>query len=653
MSDFHEEELKHYDPDPVERSKSGFGKLFDEVVASRLTRRDVMKAGAIASIGATALFKATKASAIAEPVADSLGFVPIKPSKLDAVVVPEGFEVQTLIRWGDAMKGGMPSFNMLTQTAEAQEHRFGYNNDFLGYLPLPYGSENSSHGLLVANHEYVNPEMMFPNGNDRATIDAKKVAVMKASMGMGVVEIKQSDNGDWHVIRTSLLNKRYTSDTPFDITGPARGHKLMQTSYDPKGEIAYGTNSNCSAGKTPWGTVLSGEENFQSYFGKAKTARKTASQKQVEAWDRYGIDREETPFRFEDFDKRFDVSVEPNESNHFGWVIEIDPYDPDWTPKKRTALGRFRHEAATTHVTRDGHVVMYSGCDGKFEYIYKFVCRDKFSNDRSKNRELLDSGTLYVAKFNEDGTGIWIPLIHGKNGLTAANGFEDQGEVVIHARLAGDHVGATKMDRPEDMEVNPVNEKLYIACTNNSDRGKEGFPGVDAANPRALNRWGQIVELTENNNDHTSTKFSWELFLVCGDPKDESTHFAGFDKSKVSAIACPDNVTFDGAGNLWIATDGADSVFDHHDGFFVCPVDGPERGYLRQFMSSVKGSEVCGPEFTPDCTTLFLAIQHPGEGSTFENPSTHWPDGYGVPRPSVVAIRAQDGRRIGGPPTDA
>ena len=277
---------------------------------------------------------------------------------------------------------------------------------------------------------------MFEGGDDPSSFTEQDVAALKAAMGMSVVEVMQNSRGDWEVVKGGEYSRRFTGDSPFEITGPARGHELMRTAEDPQGLVVNGTLANCSAGVTPWGTVLSGEENFQSYFGNGKAAQGTEHEA---SFERYGISSEDSYYGFENHDPRFDCAQDLNESYRFGWVVEIDPYDPTWVPKKRTALGRYRHEAATSHVTKSGHVVMYSGCDGRFEYIFKFVCRDKFSKtDRVANRDLMDHGTLYVAKFNEDGSGEWIELTHGKNGLTAENGFKDQGEVVINARLAGD-----------------------------------------------------------------------------------------------------------------------------------------------------------------------------------------------------------------------
>lgn len=635
--------LPHFEPDPVERSVFGLGRIFGDVVKDRLSRRDLMKQGLVASLAASAMGAVAKtASSVEGPTA--LGFTPIPGSPEDRIIVPEGYSYDVLVSYGDPILDGAPAYRAghLDGSAAGQ---FGYNCDFVGYHPLPHGSKNSTHGLLSVNHEYVSPELMLESGTDFSNFTEDQVQGMKAAMGMSVVEVKQDSDGSWSTVQGGEFTIRYTGDSPFEITGPARGHDLMKTKEDPQGLVVRGTLANCAAGVTPWGTVLSGEENFQSYFGNGSAASGTPHEK---SFDRYGIPKEASEYRWEAVDHRFDCGKDLNECYRFGWVVEIDPYDPTWVPKKRTALGRYRHEAATTHVSKSGHVVMYSGCDGRFEYIFKFVSRDRFnSRDRKANRDLMDHGVLYVAKFNEDGSGEWIELTHGKNGLTAENGFADQGEVVINARLAGDQVGATKMDRPEDIEVNPVNGKVYIVCTNNTDRGKDGKPGKDAMNPRDNNQSGHIIELTEGGDDHRSARFGWEMFMVCGDPKDPDTYFAGFDKSQVSSISCPDNIAFDNEGNLWIATDGGDKALPKNDGFYACPVAGPNRGKLQQFMSTVKGSEVCGPAFTPDGSTLFLAIQHPGEGGTFLEPESHWPGTSGAPRPSIIVVRAEDGRVIG------
>lgn len=639
----------HYEPDWEVRSDEGRGESFYEVVDSRLNRRDLLKAG-FAGLVSSALFGGSSSQAAAagsvqkQSRHSGLTFKPIASSTEDVIRVPSDYRAETVIAWGDPLKASAPRHKDGDVSAKNQSQQFGYNCDFVGYHPLPFGSKNSAHGLLSVNHEYVNPELMLA-GWDKKKATKDQVEFMKAAVGMAVVEVKQDENGAWEPVQDSPFNARYTAETIFEITGPARGHEWMRTSHSPDGTKARGTLSNCSAGRTPWGTVLSGEENFQDNFANGASITDPEAKK---AAARYGYHEGESEYGWEQGDPRFDIAQEPNEPNHFGWVIEIDPYDPGWTPKKRTALGRFRHEAATTFVTHKGKVVMYSGCDSRFEYVFKFVSSKPFNRkNRLANRDLMDEGVLYAARYNADGTGDWLPLVQGHGPLTPENGFRSQGDVVIKARIAADLLGATKMDRPEDIEVNPVNKKVYVVCTNNVDRAKDGKPSTDTSNPRKENRHGHIIEMIEAGNDHASETFRWELFLVCGDPNDSSTYFAGFDKSQVAAISCPDNIVFDLQGNLWIATDGQPKTLAIHDGLYAVAVEGPERGKVKQFMSSVKGAEVCGPEFTPDNKTLFLAIQHPAEGSTFEKPSTSWPNHSGVARPAVVAITNNKGRRIG------
>ncbi|MGE0002804.1 MAG: PhoX family phosphatase [Fimbriimonadaceae bacterium] len=632
--------LQHYDEDPVVRSGGGTGYSFAQIVENRLNRRDLFKA---AAAGWLTLSGAGSLARPFKPEATGLGFQSIRPSRAEGIVVSPGYRWSTVIGWGD------PLFSSVTRPAPGemdaatQARSFGYNCDFVGYLPLPYGSQESRHGILAVNNEYPNAELMFPIKNAREVTREMADACIE-SVGMSVVEVVYKD-GEWHPVPDSPYNTRYTGTTPFQISGPAEGDRRMSTRSHPDGRWSIGTMNNCSAGKTPWGTVLSGEENFQSQFGNAASY---TDPHDIASAKRYGLGTARSSYGWEQHIERFDCAMDPHEAYTFGWVVEVDPYDPDWAPVKRTALGRIRHEAATTHVTNGGKVVMYSGDDARFEYVYKFVtARSVDLTDRTANRDLLDEGTLYAARFDEDGGGEWLPLVHGHGPLTAANGFRSQADVVIDARIAADLLGATKMDRPEDIEVNPVNEKVYIVCTNNTDRGRGDNVGPDKSNPRGPNRHGHIIELTEMDDDHSSTHFRWGLFLVCGDPSDDATFFAGYPKEGLSPISCPDNIAFDSQGNLWIATDGMDSALGYQDGFFAVPTDGPERGKVKQLMASVIGSEVCGPEFTPDGKTAFLAIQHPGEGSNFAMPSTRWPDGTGIPRPTVIAIQKEDGGVVG------
>ncbi|MGH3389634.1 MAG: PhoX family protein, partial [Actinomadura sp.] len=364
--------------------------------------------------------------------------------------------------------------------------------------------------------------------------------------------------------------------------------------------------------------------------------------------------------RWDRVEERFDLARHPHEANRFGWVVEIDPFDPDFVPRKRTHLGRFKHEAANSTLARDGRAVIYLGDDERFDYIYKFVSAGRYrKGSRRQNLTLLDDGTLYVAKLTGDspasefdgtgklpadgdfaGTGTWIPLVSGNRsfvpGFTAA-------EVLIHTRPAADKAGATKMDRPEDIERNPKTGAVYVALTNNTSRTAAQ---ADEANPRAANKHGHILEIVELRGDAGATTFTWNVPLVCGDPGDPATYFAGFDKSQVSPISCPDNLAFDSDGNLWISTDG--NALGTNDGLFAMPVEGRDRGHVRQFLTVPRAAETCGPLIIEDQKTVFVAVQHPGEvtGASPDNPASHWPDGD-QPRPSVVSVWHAQGKDIG------
>ncbi|MGZ8919651.1 MAG: PhoX family protein [Limisphaerales bacterium] len=627
-----------------------------EVLARRFSRREMLRntlAGVPALVLTTSALTGNVASAFGRTLPNArpsgLGFSPISLTRQDDVVVPDGYAYQLLIGWGDPIFTSSPELNLNSQNGATQAGQFGYNCDFIGYFGLPhYDSQNPNRAILAVNHEYTDPLLMFP-GYVPGSPSRDQVDAEIAAHGMSFVEVQSSGLEGWAYVQDSKWNRRITGESLCEVTGPAAGHPLMRTSEDVSGRWVRGTLNNCAGGKTPWGTVLTCEENFNQYFanrnglpaGEIKTAH-----------TRYGLTTGRSSRRWEDTYSRFDLVKEPTEPFRFGWVVEIDPYNPNSVPKKRTALGRFKHEGATTVVSKDGRVVVYSGDDERFDYIYKFVTADSFNPaNRAANLDLLDNGTLYVARFNDDGTGEWLPIVQGYGPLTAANGFPTQGDVLINTRRAADLLGATKMDRPEDIEANPVTGKVYSLMTNNTSRT---LAQVDAANPRANNIWGHVIEQTEAGGDHAALTFTWEIFIKCGDPSvpAHDTYFAGYDPSQVSPISAPDNLVFDGAGNCWIATDGLQNGLPAgNDGMFAVPVEGPERGYLRQFMSCPLEAEVCGPEFNPNFTTLFVAIQHPGEGSRSTNPAdllSTWPDG-GVPRPAVVAIikTASGSPRIG------
>jgi secreted PhoX family phosphatase len=634
-----------------------------DVIARRLARRDVLR-GLTAAVVAAAWPGLGTERAAAQPAGggSTLTFTEIPHGLDDRHHVAPGYAADVLIRWGDPVLAGAPPFDAARLDGAAQARQFGYNNDFLAYMPLPPGSQNSEHGLLCVNHEYTNTELMFagftkphnpPFGLTRGQAD-----VDQAAHGLTVVEVKKT-GGRWAVIVGGPYNRRFTTEaTAYRLAGPAAGHPRLRTDYDPSGTMVLGTLNNCAGGVTPWGTVLSAEENFNGYFlGDAKKTPEAANHR------RYGVE----PWQDASWGRhfaRFDVERHPHEPNRFGWIVEYDPYDPRSTPVKRTALGRFKHEGATTVVAPDGRVAVYSGDDERWEYVYRFVTAGRFDpNDRRANANLLDQGVLSVARFEADGTVAWLPLIHGQGPLVAANGFQSQADVLIEARRAADLVGATPMDRPEDVEPNPVSGRVYVALTNNDRRKPKDDANArdraDAANPRPGNRWGHVLELIPPGGpgraaDHTAGVYRWEIFLLGGDPgKAEQGARYGAGVTPSGWLAAPDNVAFDPRGRMWIGTDGMPTQAQPPaaDALYGVDTAGPGRAVPRRFFAVPRGAELCGPVLTPDGRTLFVAVQHPGEerGSTFDTPSTRWPDfAPGVPpRPAIVVITKQDGGEIG------
>lgn len=645
-------------------SRAGFGELFQEVLARRLSRRAALRSGAVASAllvgaplaGHLGSVQAAPPGAPSGQVDGALRFTPIGLNTSDEISVARGYRADVLIRWGDPVLPNAPRFNPERQSPEAQAMQFGYNCDFVSFLPLPLGSKSAHHGLLWVNHEYTNPELMFA-GFEKDNPTRQQMEIELAAHGASIVEIQRDANGSWSAGMGSNFNRRLTATSPMALSGPALGHEWLKTSADPSGGRVAGMLNNCGGGITPWGTVLTAEENFHQYFGNLSGLPDEDPRKAVHQRYRVGVPGDRIRL-WERLEPRFDLAREPNEPFRFGWIVEVDPYDPNSTPRKRTALGRFLHEAATVVVTPSGRVAVYTGDDERFEYAYKFVSSGTYNpNDRQANMSLLDEGTLHVARLNDDGTGQWLPLVWGQGPLTPANGFASRADVLLKTRYASDLLGATRMDRPEDIETNPATGKVYLVMTNNNQRGAEGRAPTNAANPRADNRWGHILELTEAGNDHAATTFDWNVFMLCGEATDESTYFAGYPRGQITAIAAPDNIAFDNAGNLWIATDGQPNAIKFNDGIYAVPTSGPERGYVRQFLSGVKGCETASLAFNPDDTALFVSIQHPGEApgaappmgepGTVENPISVWPDGTNVPRPSVVVVWGLAGTRIG------
>lgn len=585
--------------------------------------------------------------------ASAFSFTEVEAGVDETHHVADGYDADVLLRWGDKVFANSPEFDPMNQTPESQSKQFGYNNDYVGFIPLE-GADD--HGLLVVNHEYTNAELMFPNwasigkdgeGKDKVMMGEFTkdiVDIEMAAHGGTVIEIRK-ENGKWTPVLDGKMNRRLHVGTEMELTGPAAGHDRLKTNADPSGTKVLGTLNNCAGGVTPWGTWLMAEENFHGYFlGELPEGHREALN-----YERYGAPA--GWYNWGTHHDRFDVSKEPNEPNRFGWVVEVDPMDPNSVPKKRTALGRMKHEGAESVLNKDGRVVFYCGDDERFDYVYKFVTAGTYNpDDRAANMNLLDDGTLYVASFNADGTLDWMPLVQGEGPLTADNGFMSQADVFIEARRAADLLGATKMDRPEDVQPNAMTGKVYCMLTNNTRR-KEG--DENAANPRADNAFGHIIEISETDGDFTSTKSTWEILLKCGDPSVAEVG-ASFSSAttKDGWFGMPDNCAIDADGRLWVSTDGNSAKrTGRTDGLWAVDTEGDARATSKLFFRVPVGAEMCGPLFDPSGETVFLAVQHPGdEGlATYEQPATRWPDfSDDMPvRPAVVAVTKQGGGKIG------
>ncbi|NYE38573.1 hypothetical protein F4692_003723 [Nocardioides cavernae] len=640
-------------PNPTQNTSET--SYFRDVATKVLSRRSVVGTG----VAAAALTAVPALPAAAKPGTGGpkpggghghrhpLPFTAIAPAAttVDDVTVPVGYRWDPILRWGDPILRGAPAFDGARQTPEAQAGQFGYNNDYLDIIET---SRNGTRALLVCNHEYTNEGIMFPPGTDPATV----IRTAWAAHGMSVVELRRRRRGErWTYVPGAPLNRRITLDTPFAVDGPAAGSDLLKTAADATGRTVRGTMNNCAGGTTPWGTVLSGEENFNQYFRATGTDPRES---------RYGLSPTQDSRNWRSVDPRWDATTADfrNEPNRFGWIVEVDPTDPTSTPVKHTAMGRFKHEGANVIVNRDGRVVAYMGDDERFDYLYRFVSRDRMQpgnspRARRHNLTLLSEGDLSVARFTgdgledgvSDGTGEWIPLTRG--GRSMVPGFTVE-EVLVYTRLAADVVQPTKMDRPEDVEPSLRSGRVYVACTNNTDRGKVGKEGPTEPNPRAANKDGHVVELVPGHGDHTTDAFTWNLFLICGDAASAGTYFGGWT-GPVSPISCPDNVAFDSEGNLWVSTDGQPSAIRVSDGLFKVPVEGPERGRVQQFLAVPSGAETCGPVIHDRDGSVFVAVQHPGEDGSWAAPQSRFPDyvpaggtpgagQFAGPRPTVVQV---------------
>ncbi|MEJ7685914.1 MAG: PhoX family phosphatase [Variovorax sp.] len=612
-----------------------------------LARRQFLQSGAA---GLVALLGPGHAS----PISASLGFTAVPATLRDAITVPPEYEAQVLYPWGTptGIAASMPAFAADgSNSAAEQVAQAGMHHDGMHFFAL---DGRADRGLLALNHEYTDEQLLHADGASPWTAEKSRKSLH--AMGVSVIEVELTRAG-WRQVRPSRYARRIHGATPIRVAGPAAGALPMRTAADPAGNRVLGTFANCGMGATPWGTYLSCEENFQAYFGGPKEAAPAAT----EAQRRYGTVSGGQWIDHWRFDERFDLSRHPNEAHRFGWVVEIDPFDPTSTPVKRTALGRKRQESATCTLTRDGRAVVYLGDDGNFEYMYKFVSRDKAAPGhdaaaRAANRDLLDSGTLYAARYNADGRGSWIALAHGRNGIDAASGFADAAEVLIHARRAADIVGATPLDRPEWIAVHPATGEVYVCLTGNRQRGAHGMPPTDAVNPRAGNLFGGILRWREDDGDAASHGFSWSHFVLAGDAA-LSTTGARYPRPDADAFGSPDALHFDSGGLLWIQTDmspqfvGTGDIAAFGNNQMLCA--DPASGRIKRFLVGPRGCEVTGCVVTPDRRSLFVNIQHPGEkrlkGAT--TPVSAWPDGdqpgSARPRSATVVVRRRDGGIVG------
>jgi hypothetical protein len=685
--------------------------IIERAIARNPSRRAFLKMGAGAAVlPFFGLSIAGCSDGGDEVIEKLLGFTPVGASSADTVVVPAGYVAQALLPWGEPINASAPAWMAdSSNTAAEQSQQVGDNHDGMWFFPFNSSAsgpgERSDEGLLVMNHEYINPEYFYAPGTDAANwlnpFTLEKARKGQEGHGVTVAHVRRTASGSWEHVKSSDFNRRITGNTPMTIQGPAAGNTLMRTAADPNGTEVLGTLNNCGSGYTPWGTFITCEENWNGYFGAPTNGATIGPEYQDQKQDilagrsRYGITTAGFGYRWHEVDPRFDADVNPNEPHRFGWIVEIDPFSPASKPVKRTAMGRFKHENAELVIAPNGRVVVYSGDDERNEYLYKFVSTGTFdrSNPTSAaNRNLLAEGTLYVARFDagattgdQAGTGVWLPLVFGQNGLTSANGFASQAEVMIKTRQAADRVGATMLDRPEWVAANPrkVGE-VYCTLTNNNRRGGtpassnsaagttsagSARPPVDEANPRANNVWGHIVRWNEAGADPTALAFTWDIYVLAGQPSITDGRKPSANVTLANLFNSPDGLSFDSAGRMWIQTDGNFSDAGEFAGMGnnQMLVGDPETKAISRFLVGPSGCEVTGITWTPDRRTMFVNIQHPGEignhprapklasGATFGDNDiarnatafSQWPTTGARPRSATVVVRRTDGEIVG------
>lgn len=715
--------------DPVEDSNNSSNLEFAAVLGARLTRRQALLGGARATTAA--LFGTTLLGGCDNndddgdslPAAPRLGFEAVAKSTADRVSVPVGYKATVLLALGDPITAAIAAYKNDGSDGDFDQ-RIGDHGDALAFYPVPRGSDSSTDGLLVQNHEALTDAYLHTMGptNIEGQRPLAEVVKEQQAHGVSVVRITKDAAGNWTPDLTAAVNTRWHVNSAMEIAGRAKGNALFTTKLSNDGIKSFGTLNNCGNGYTPWGTYLSGEENWFAYF-----VNDAASDSELLA--RYGIRSDnsqgfadkggfnyrgwDTPDDAGDLQKRFNCSATGataaddfrNEPNHFGWVVEIDPFDKSFVPRKRTELGRTSHEGAWFGPVTDGApVVIYMGDDAQREYIYKFVSTANWdAADANKGASVggkyLDEGTLYVARFNADGGGEWLPLTTANPALAA---FSSLAEILVHTRVAADAAGATKMDRPEWGGVNPLNGEFYITLTNNSNRviapasAKEVAP--DPANPRVYqderindapaasgNANGHILRLSETGGDPGATSFQWDIYLFAARAGSAAGSINLSSLSEDNDFSSPDGLWFDPRGIAWIQTDdGAFTDVTNCMMLAAVPGDVGDGGkktvvstiddqratvdtfvgkpatddLVRRFLVGPRECEITGVDMTPDRKSMFVNVQHPGERGTLTTFTSNWPsttskdaavtgEANSRPRTATIVITRVDGGEIG------
>ncbi|MCH9672968.1 MAG: PhoX family phosphatase [Gammaproteobacteria bacterium] len=626
-----EDELSFDEFDELHDPRTGPAE-FDAIAQRFLSRRRFLQGttavGASAFVLGTGMLSSSNANA-----SEGLSFDAVSATTEDTITLPPGYKWQTVIRWGDPLWSDAVPFDPVTRgSGSSQERAFGDNTDGMS---LFVDAQNNT--VLTVNNEFVNRKVIYGNRGSSAPENADDVRKGKAGHGVSVFQVSQQA-GQWKPVLDAKYNRRITADTPMTITGPARGHDLLKTAADPTGTTSLGTWNNCANGKTPWGTYLACEENFNGYFSSSDPGFKPTPEMK-----RYGLRIKDWGYAWATADERFDLSRHPNEPNRAGWVVEIDPLDPTSTPKKRTAMGRLKHENAEVVVAKNNKVVVYLGDDERGEFLYRFISEGTYSAG-GDNADLLETGQLSVAKFSDDGRGQWMALTSDTTGMT-------QAEICIYTRMAASKVGATTMDRPEWITAHPGKAEVYCTLTNNKNRGKKPNAGGDPTpvggpNPRAGNKYGQIVRWQPDEGDHTADGFAWDLFVTAGNPTVHKDDRAGSKNvTPDNMFNSPDGIAFDSKGRLWIQTDGNYSNAGDFagQGNNQMLLGNTETGEIKRFMVGPKQCEVTGLCWSPDRKTMFVGIQHPGYKGEGNFPG----GGDSVPRSSIVAITRDDGGELG------